>query len=271
MTLKMKKKILLFTTLIVMSMFLISIASATSTIVKPVAGGNYSTTMVLNCSTDVAAALNATFYYNASGGAATTVLATITNATADATSFYSASQSIAALSDLRTYNFTCVVNNASSVLQSSTQVKAIIVDNTDAVVNITATETSAEMYKDIHLAWASSDATSGLTSTSVSVTAAGEGGCNLLSAISYTDASGSVTLSGDNTRCMGTYTATITGIDYAGNSVSTTDTFTIKHPEGSIITIPAGSSITSSGQVTKPNIIIQFINTLKNLLNNLFN
>ena len=130
------KKIFL---LIFASSFLVSfgfLVSATTTLVSPVANGNYST-LTFNCTTDLNEPLNATLYYNAGGGAATTALVTVLNNTDKDTEFNDSSVNIANLSDLNTYNFTCAVDNSTDI-EYSASAASITIDQTAPGVNATS-------------------------------------------------------------------------------------------------------------------------------------
>lgn len=112
---------------------------ATSTFNFPVANGNYSTTLVFNCTTDLPNALNASLLYNASGGTATEVLVTVENDTASDTEFYNGNVVLSGLSDGSLYNMTCIVYNATDS-EYSVSVGNITIDNTPpSVVNFTNT------------------------------------------------------------------------------------------------------------------------------------
>jgi len=107
---------------------------AASTLNSIITNGNYSTTLVFNCTTDLENPLNATLYYNASGGAATTALVTMTNDTASDTEFYNGSVNISGLaSETSTYNITCLVDN-STIQEYSGSATSVTIDNTPPAV-----------------------------------------------------------------------------------------------------------------------------------------
>jgi len=96
---------------------LVILVYATATLNSPVTGGNYSSTMNFTCTASIANALNATLYYNASGGriilGVSPNLTTITNTSASQTVFTSSAISVSALTEANTYNFSCLVSNYS--------------------------------------------------------------------------------------------------------------------------------------------------------------
>lgn len=200
-------------------LFILPFASATTTLVSPVAGTNQSTTMVVNVTTDLTEPLNATIWYNASGGATGTLLTTILNDTDGDTEFYSASVDISSLADATTYNFTAIVNNGTDTEETAGAL--LTIDNTAPSTSITLGRSSINVGNTNDFSWTSSDATSGLETVSLTVTAPGS--CSISSS---TDSAGSMTVTGSQqTGCSGTYTITLTATDYAGNSDTSTQTF----------------------------------------------
>ena len=117
---------------------ILGIVLATTNIILPVSGGNYtSATAVFNCTTvDLVVALNATLYYNASGGLADVFLFTMFNDSADATEIYNdtVDSVISSLDDGRTYNFTCYICNETAC-EYSDSVDSVTIDNTAPAVN----------------------------------------------------------------------------------------------------------------------------------------
>ncbi|RLC33467.1 MAG: hypothetical protein DRZ76_04305, partial [Candidatus Nealsonbacteria bacterium] len=112
----------------------------TTTVVSPVTRGNYSGTMLLNCTTTLNASTisyNVTFYYNASGGATGTVnnlTEPIWNDTAN-DNVFNISADISWLSDaLSLYNITCYADNGTDQ-EFASAVANITIDNTPPAVS----------------------------------------------------------------------------------------------------------------------------------------
>lgn len=197
---------------------------AAVTLNVPVAGTNY-TTLTFNCtqaSGDVSLARNATIFYNASGGPAGTSLGSITNDTADDTEF-TESISIESLSDGTSYNFTCMLDNGTT--QTTSAGKANVgIDNTNPVLTFTLLKTRLNTNRIQEITWTSTDATSGLSSTTLTVTSPNTDEC-----ATVTDSSSSATsFQITETGCTGTWNASLSATDDAGNTVTTSSTFKVE-------------------------------------------
>ena len=194
---------------------------ATSTLNSPVAGGNYSATMIVNCTTDVAEALNATIFYNQTGGATGTSLTTIVNDTASDTEFYNAAVSIAALTDATTYNISCYVDNSTDQ-EYSAGIASVTIDNTNPTVSVSTDKSTISTGRVIIYTTSIADATSGISSQSCTATDP-EGSTTTLSTsankVSF-DTAGNID--------AGTWTFSCTATDYAGNSNTASTTVTSK-------------------------------------------
>ncbi|MGD9276056.1 MAG: hypothetical protein PVJ67_02695 [Candidatus Pacearchaeota archaeon] len=134
----MNKKFLicLASLIVVLSSSFIS-AAGTATLTSPVANGNYST-LNFTCFSGMENPVNASLVYNATGGAVnlTRFLVTMTNTTSNQSNFTNASVNIASLSDLSTYNFTCVMNNLTDTAYASA-VASVTIDQTVPAVTVT--------------------------------------------------------------------------------------------------------------------------------------
>jgi len=236
------KKTIIILTLLTMVLVLPSIMAAT-TLNVPVTGTNY-TSITFNCTTTLAecgACLNATVWYNASGGAAepgvATLLGVIANGSANDVDFTSAI-SIESLSDAATYNFTCSVSNESNTyIANSSGVQSVGIDNTDSTYTFTLSKPTRADFKGTQkLTWTTTDATSGVETVSVTVTSPNTDTCPTQT---WTTTSGTDT--DVELDCAGDYTAAMTVVDNAGNSVSTSDEFTVYAP-GYKTTSEAGTS-----------------------------
>lgn len=109
---------------------------AVTTIQTPKAGGNYSRTMYVNCTTNlnITGGGNASFYYNASGGPAYNSSAInmsfsglLVNQSYNDTN-YNFTLDIGWMTDSRTYNITCMVNNGTA--QEWSSITNVTIDNT---------------------------------------------------------------------------------------------------------------------------------------------
>jgi len=127
--------------------------------------GNYSTTINFSCASSMENARNASLFYNASGGA--TVFANnitlITNTSENQSVFENAALSITGLSDLRTYNLTCMMANTSGSVVYSTSTYNVTFDSTAPNVSTFFTTSNNGNYSDtIVLNVSVSDAIMGL-------------------------------------------------------------------------------------------------------------
>src|SRR4030042_5434648 len=165
----MQNKEKIFVGLLLAMVFVIPGIMATTTLNVPVTETNY-TTLTVNCTTDLAATLNVSIYYNASGGATGTLLTTIVNTTADQTEF-TASPSIEALADGTSYNFTCYADDGAAP-EWSEGVVSVGIDNTDPTYTFVFAKPDRADYKSTtqYLTWTTADATSGVETVAVSVT-----------------------------------------------------------------------------------------------------
>jgi hypothetical protein len=217
----MLKKNLIF--MIVLSLvFALPAVMAATTLNVPVSGTNY-TTITFNCSTAVANALNATIFYNASGGTAGTVLGTIVNDTASDTDFTQLI-SIEALSDTLTYNFSCYVDSGVAQ-ESSSGVTSVGVDNTAPTYTFSLLKSKLNTGRTQEITWTSADATSGVETVNASIVTPNNDRCSNQE-WSATSGTNQQFL---NTNCEGTYTATLSITDNAGNTASTSPTFKTVH------------------------------------------
>lgn len=224
-------------------------AAGTATLNTPVTRTNY-TTLTWNCTSTVTSAAtkyNVTIFYNATGGAAsnaaTKLGSTVWNTTGSNTEF-TASPSIESLSDLLTYNFTCYADNGTDKVYS-TGIKSVGIDNTEPVTTLIVKSPTMSTSRTQELTWTSSDATSGLTSTTVTV-AKPSSSC---ASESWTTAAGTSQQVVDSS-CDGTYTVTLTATDTAGNVKTSTATYKATYPgakRGGASTLSSGIGNIGSG------------------------
>jgi len=206
-----------------------------SSMTLPVTGGNYTTTMALSVTVDENGVHNITSVnctYNATGGSAeigeATSLVVITNTTADQTVFASA-VSIAAFSDLATYNISCAIYNATTggvtSLNSTLYASAITIDNTDPVVvfDVKLSGEDESFDRPLDYICGVSDAMDSSVTNTFAV--AHPSGDSTTSTSLTADASDYLQFL--DTDYAGDYVFTCTGTDAAGNSASETATVTI--------------------------------------------
>jgi len=213
----MKTKLIL--PLVVLIVGMTAMVSA-GTLVSPVTGGNY-TTLTFTCVPGINNALNASLYYNASGGITSIRLTTITNTSANQTSF-SASANIESLSDLTTYNFSCLVSNYSVIkdIEWTPAAESVTIDNTNPAWVVSIDRQSTSVGGIFRYTTTATDATSGVQTKT----------CTLLDPEGvYHSASNNADNSlydSDRSIDDGTWTLNCTATDYAGNSKSASDTIT---------------------------------------------
>lgn len=218
--------IALFAVLAMFVLFQLPSTSAAIALVKP-AVGNYSGTIIVNVTLAVAdclGCLNASVYYNASGGTTNTYLTKITNTTYNQTQFYNGAVSVAALSDLKTYNFSVRLDNGTYQVWTVGTAK-ITIDNTAPTGTAVFDLDTVQMNAVQKFTWTSSDATSGVKTVSVSSVSPNTDKCPTQTSSAT---SGTLEYVGSTeTGCAGTYTSTVTITDYAGNTYSPSDTFKV--------------------------------------------
>lgn len=217
----MKKNKLL--TILISTIFImlisLSLTSATISVISPASSSTNSGTVVVNitlANADCDECLNATLYYNASGGAVDTsnALTTITNSSQDPTEFYSGSVSISSLSDATTYRFSALVANASGTFWSSVNTSSVTIDNTNPSCSSTKQKATVEFLKPIDLTCSCTDA----IDSSVTVTRT----LTKPTGSTVTPTTSPYTTSGTDLNEKGTYTWDCSGTDDSGNSNSAT-------------------------------------------------
>jgi len=218
----MNKQILLPIAILftIMTLFLVSGAT---TLNVPVAGTNY-TTITFNCTTttgECKGCLNASIYYNASGGDSygDTLLGTITNDTDDDIEFTQLI-SIESLDDLLTYNFSCYVDNKTDQVLSA-GITSVGIDNTGPTVSVTTDYSEITLSRIFKYTTAIADATSGLDGTE---------SCSIVDPL---DDSTSVSTSAssvifEDTGIAGDYNLSCSATDDAGNTNSDSEIIKVK-------------------------------------------
>lgn len=193
--------------------------SAATSIVAPVSNGNYTGTISVNVTTDVANALNVTCLYNSAGGVPATAFTTIVNTSASQTVFTD-TVDVSAYTDTATYNISCTANGDSS--ETATVVNGITIDNTDPVVTLevlfngmTVSSGSVIDYK-----CSVTDAIDSGVSTTFNITDAD-------STVTSLTVGSSNFLNFVDTNSAGDYVFSCNGVDYTGNTATSTSTVTI--------------------------------------------
>lgn len=233
--------------------FAMAFVSAVSTLDTPVTGGNY--TKSLTVSLTVAQfglpgnATNVTCFYNASGGSTEkgTVLVAIANTTAAQTAW---SSTATLTTETSTYNVSCRISNVTTV-NTTLYASGITIDGTNPVVSITRDVPQISQKGLENLVWSSTD--TNLYTTAVSVVSPDTSLCPTLS---YTDAVSSRQLINQQTQCAGTYTATITGTDYSGNSATDSTTWIVNIPDGKFMGASSNVGANYPGKASSTNWIL---------------
>ena len=216
-----KQNILLATIFSVLAILLVlpvmSAAVMTSVINNPLNFTNHTGTMVANCTTSVHNVINVTFNGTNTAGVNSTI-GIITNTTPTQTAWYSATMSVTGVTDGIDYNVSCFADNGTDQ-QVSTWNKNITFDSTSPVCSLSRTH-SKFAWKDTQLiTWSATDAVS-LVSTAVDVD-----GPEDQTTLQYTDTSRALTLTSQDTKYVGDWTANMTGTDRPGNTCTASATF----------------------------------------------
>ncbi len=209
----------------------LNFASGLITLNEPTSGSNHSGTIaILNCTTNnnassITDAVNATFYFNDSGGDVNfeNQLAIVLNTSAGQIDFSTTSVSVSALADLASYNFTCVMSNLStaSTSQESTTSAAVnvTIDNTNPSCVSSISRKLIEVLTSNTLTCNCTDAVEIPASTTRTLHKPGTSGTVNATSPSYT-------ASGNDVNVIGAYVFACTGTDYTGNTgVASNKTF----------------------------------------------
>lgn len=228
-------------------------AAVTTAVSGPSALGNY-TTLTLTCTSphdadDGLACLNATFHYNASGGAVDftpgTELCVVHNNTGNDTTFVSTENAACAtafelLTDANNnpgYNWSCVVYNTTFAVNATTHIGSVGIDNTAPTVSVTSDYSSVNLGRYFKYTTTLADATTGVTTDSTKTY------CNITDAEGEVDKDGVISTSASsvdfkNTHVAGNYVISCTATDEAGNTATNTVTVTAKTTGSPIVSIP---------------------------------
>ena len=261
---RLNKAIFLLSILFLVSIFSIIYVSATSSMSTPVTNGNYSspiTVTVLYDGYNPNNMTNVTCYFNSSGGSSLEFPVTIVNTTSTQTTFTGTK---ALTVETRAYNVTCLLQNRTSI-NSTFYAYNVTIDNTAPTMTTTTdnggtTQAKVRQKESIGLNWSCTDATSGVTSTSVSYTANGDAGCTVSGTTSWTTSTGSQSLKTTQTQCAGKYTIASTCTDYSGNTATDSDIFNIYYPEGGSGFIPTDNIVNPvTGKSTNSKTVIYWV------------
>ena len=248
------KKIFIWIIILLGILVILPNISAVATLNSPVTGGNYSTTLIINCTSSggLEHALNASIWYNISGNPSMgTRLLTITNTTTNQTNFNITATvvSITGLTDGLIYNMSCLLNNGSTGnLMWSANVTNIAIDHTPPAVAFAGTTfvlwgnySGASLIINTTI----NDITIGMSRVYFNVTNSAGVQSNWSVA---SNISGEYTLTFDTTGITtdGTYNVTIYANDTLSN-VNSTIAFSVKFdntaPTGTFTCIPASASV----------------------------
>ena len=257
---QIKRFILPVAIIAILAMSLVPMISAavTTAVSGPAALSNY-TTLTLTCTSphdadDGLACLNATFHYNASGGAVDfrpgTELCVVHNNTVNDTTFVSTENSACAtafelLTDASNspgYNWSCVVYNTTFAVNATTHIGSVGIDNTKPTLSVTTDYSSVNLGRYFKYTITLADAATGVTTDSA------ETYCNITDAEGDVDKDGVISTSASstdfkNTHVAGTYVISCTATDEAGNTDTSSVTVTAKTTGGPIVSQPASVGI----------------------------
>lgn len=218
---QINKKIYLLPIVILMTLMTFVLVGATIELNVPVTNTNY-TTITFNCTQadgDIKNSLNASIYYNASGGDTGTYLGKIDNDTANDLDFTN-SISIESLSDALTYNFTCMLDNGTDQTYS-VGIGSVGIDNTAPSISLTTDYSEVNQNRYFKYTTSLSDATSGLDGTET---------CSITDPLS--DETSVSTSASDvfwkDTSTKGDYVLECSSTDTAGNTNSDSVTVEVK-------------------------------------------
>lgn len=245
-------------------LFIVIFSTLTSAAViwrTPVAGSNQSATMSVNITlaeSDCPLCLNASIFYNTSGGRAVggTFLTAILNTTSNSTEFFNSAISISSLTDLTTYNFTAVLYNATSAANGGANGtgSAFTIDNTNPSCTANTAiiqKKNIELGQTNVLTCACTDATSSVQTTTRTLTKPGSTTVSI--------SSSPYTTSRSDVNNVGSYTFLCDAADYAGNSATdSSNTFTVNSDDSDTSTIST-TLVATQAQKSSRNKIIFYI------------
>lgn len=245
---------------LILGIFLFSILTMIPTIfgalatTSPISYGNYSSTMTVTCTKlAIDSPNNITrvyLIYNATGGASkdTTILESA-SASGGVNTSVTFIASTTTLTEARIYNMTCLFGNGTTNSTAPSKTN-ITIDRTNPVVSVSTDQSKAYQTKYIGLNWSCTDATAGVSTNTVTLTANADAGCTLDGTTSWTTATGSQALSTTQTQCAGLYTNSLSCTDFSGNSNTASSTFNIYYPEGGSVVIPNLNQVTTPAGTT---------------------
>ena len=130
---KINKFFMLGSFLLVVTL-LFPLMSAATAVVSPIVNTNYTTTVNLSLTTDVANCLSCSFWYDSTGAGGRTLLKAIVNTTDSQTEFEDAAFSITGLDDTITYNISA--NCTGDTDQESAGINPVTFDSTDPSISL---------------------------------------------------------------------------------------------------------------------------------------
>ena len=120
---------------ILLGVFLIPFIFATTTLNSPATNSNWSATLNFTCVTDITNALNATLWYNVSGGTPNVSSTTVTNTSTGQTLFTSPAIATAPLEEGLTYSGLCEIWNSTDQ-ENSSILTSITIDRTAPAITL---------------------------------------------------------------------------------------------------------------------------------------
>ena len=220
----MKNKILMALMMIAMTTLFTFLVSGVLDV--PVTGGNYSTTMVVNCTqATLPNIVNASVRRSSSanGGAVTTVLIETLNTTD--VEYYNSAVDISGVTDGIGYNLTCIFYNSTAGIsvfdEQVAGVANITIDNTLPTLTITTSESEITYGRVFSYSITMSDALTGLDGTET---------CNILNPYSSSEpiSTSASNIEYTTTSTAGDYNISCTATDYASNVQPTSTIVKVK-------------------------------------------
>ena len=206
----------------ILLLLVLPIVVATTTVDSPITSGNYSSTLNVSISTNIANALSCSIWYDSTGADGKTLLTSVANTTASQTTFENAAIVISSLSDTATYNISA--NCTGDTDEEAVGIESITLDSTAPSLNflVPLGGDNEDYGREVEYRCNPSDTVDTGITTTFSVTHPSE------------DTTSSTTLSTSgslakftDTDFAGDYVFTCASTDYTGNSASESSTVTV--------------------------------------------
>lgn len=223
-------KILMILLLFALTLFIVPMMSAaiTTALVNPEAGYNYSTSMIVNCTTNIQESTNATLlwsiYGNQTEWRTTPAVGLVeTGAISNTSEYYNAAFDISGFADLIMYNFSCLIYNATDYYYTPTAVANVTVDNTIPVTTSSVSLGFIDYMAPNILACTGSDVIDSVVTITRTI--------HKPDASTVTVTAATYTASGSDTNVLGWYDWNCSILDDSGNVNESILTFNVDSDE----------------------------------------